>query len=232
MSMFIVHQATDHTLLLADSLARRRMSATLETFSASASKLADLGRGVFAAHAGTWQPALSMLSDVATLLATPRGRSISHKNLCSTLSVIGRKRFTEFQSKWKGFDIDVRVALILTGKLRDPIDIKSHLSSTVLLWEAARDFIPHRARGQICFAGSPLLSRFATDLLAHEALKDLLASTPLAAAQALLAAHSATAKLSDNISEEPNLIVIGSDQKSCVLRGSLFSLPCAALLGG
>ena len=232
MSMFIVHQAADHTLLLADSLARRRMSATLETFSASASKLADLGRGVFAAHAGTWQPAVSMLSDVATLLATPRGRSISHKALCSALSAIGKKRFAQFQSKWKGFDIDVRVALVLTGKLRDPGDIKSNLSSTVLLWEAARDFVPHQSRGQVCFAGSPLLSRFATDLLSHEALKELLTSTPLAAAQALLATHAATAKLSDNISEEPHLIVIGSDQRSCVLKGSLFSLPCAALLDG
>ncbi|MEY4700200.1 MAG: hypothetical protein RL326_387 [Pseudomonadota bacterium] len=133
---------------------------------------------------------------------------------------------------WKGFDIDVRIALVLTGKLRDPLDIKSHLSSTVLLWEVARNFIPHRALGQICFAGSPLLSRFSGDLLAHEALKELLTSTPMAAAQALLATHAATAKLSDNISEDPNLIVIGSDQKSCVLKGSLFSLPCAALLDG
>jgi hypothetical protein len=232
MSMFIVHQSQDHTLLLADSLARRRRSASSETFSTNASKVVSLGKGVFAAHAGTWQPAVSMLSELAKLLATSRGQSSTHKSLCSTLLTIGKKRFSEFQALWKGYDIDVRIALVLTGKLRHPLDIKSQLSSTILLWEAARDFIPHRVHGQICFAGSPLLSGFSSDLLAHQAIKELLTSTPLAAAQALLATHAATARLTDDISEEPNLIIVGSDSKSCVLRGSLLSLPCDALLRG
>lgn len=232
MSMFLVHQSEDHTLLLADSLARRRMSQSSETFSTSASKIVTLGRGVFAAHAGTWQPAITMLSDLARLLNTSRGHSLTHKTLSSTLSALGKKRHSEFQTLWKGYDIDVRIVLLLTGKLRHPLDIKNKLSTSVLLWEAARDFIPHLAHGQICFSGSPLLSRFSADLLAHTALKELLTSTPLAAAQALLATHAATAKLSDNISEDPNLIVIGSDASSCVLRGSALSLPCDALLRG
>jgi hypothetical protein len=148
------------------------------------------------------------------------------------LSTIGKKRFSEFQTRWKGLDIDVRVALVLTGKLRDPLDIKDKLSSTVLLWEAARDFIPHRTHGQICFAGSVSLSRFASDLLTHRSLQELLTSTPLAAAQALLATHAAAAELSDSISSEPNLVLIGADQKSCTLRGNVLTLPCSALLGG
>lgn len=232
MTMFIVHQDTKYTLLLADSLARRRLSSSSDTISTRASKLVSLGRGVFAAHAGTWQPATAMLSDLAILLASPRGRRLSHKSLCATLSTLGRKRFADFQSKWNGLDIDVRIALVLTGTLRDASDRQASRSSTVLLWEAARNFTPVSTRGTLCFAGSSALSRLTSDLLAHETLKELLQGSPLAAAQALLAAHAAAAKLSDSISEEPNLILIGSDQKSSTLRGSLLSLPSDSLLLG
>lgn len=232
MSMFIVHQDTEYTLLLADSLARRRLSSSLDTISTRASKLVSLGRGVFAAHAGTWQPATAMLSDLAILLASPRGRRLSHKSLRATLSTLGRKRLAEFQSKWPGLAIDVRIALVITGPLRDASDKQASRSSTVLLWEAARKFTPVSTRGTLCFAGSSALSRLTSDLLAHDSLKELFQGSPLAAAQALLAAHAAAAKLSDSISEESNLILIGGDQKSSILRGSLLSLPSESLLLG
>jgi len=232
MSMFIVHQDTEYTLVLADSLARRRLSSSPDTISMRASKLVSLGRGVFAAHAGTWQPAAAMLSDLAILLASPRGRRLSHKSLRAALSTIGRRRFAEFQSKWKGLDIDVRVALVVTGSLRETSDKQAARSSTVILWEAARNFTPVSTRGTLCFAGSPALSRLSSDFLAHETLNELLRGSPLAAAQALLAAHAAAAKLSDSISEEPNLILIGGDQKSSTLCGSLLSLPSDSLLLG
>lgn len=232
MSMFVAHQDSKYTLLLADSLARKRLSSSSDTISTQVSKLVSVGKGVFAAHAGTWQPAMAMLSDLATLLMTPRGRPLSHKNLISALTTIGRKRFAAFQSTWSGVDIDVRVALVITGALRDPTDKQASRSSTILLWEAARDFKPVRTPGTLCFAGSPALSLLTSDLLAHETLRELLQSSPLMAAQALLAAHAAAAKLSDSISEEPNLLLIGSDQRSSTLRGSLLSLPNESLLLG
>ncbi len=232
MSMFIVHQAANYTLLLADSLARRTVESTSDTVSTSASKLVQVSAGVFAAHAGTWQPAIAMLSDVAALIAKRTSRSLSHKTLCASLAKIGTKRYAEFQALWKDHTIDVRIALVLTGNLRDSIDVKEGFSSTVLLWEAARGFKPIRVRGKLCFASNHKLSLFASDLLGHAALKELVESSPLSAAQALLATHAAAAHISDSISAQPNLVLIGDDQKSCALHGRILSLPCAALLQG
>lgn len=230
--MFIVHQAPNHTLLLADSLARRQVESGTDTISMNASKLVKITDGIFAAHAGTWQPAIAMLSDLAAILTKSRRQPMSYKTFCASLANIGTKRFAEFRNLYKQFEIDVRIALVITGRLRDPIDIKDNIASSVLLWEAARDFKPFRVRQKLCFASTPELSRFTSDLLGHTSVAPLLASSPLAAAQALLAAHAAAARLSDSISEEANLLLIGQDQQSCVLRGQVLSLPCAALLRG
>jgi len=230
--MFIVHQSPSHTLLLADSLARRQVESGADTISMNASKLVKLSDGIFAAHAGTWQPAITMLSDVAALLARPRGRPSSHKSLCASLTSIGSKRFLEFRNKWKDLAIDARIAIVITGRLRDPADIKDHFSSTILLWEAAREFKPLRVRRTLCFASTPELSRLTSDLLSHTTLQPFVTSSPLSAAQALLATHAVAAHLSDSISHAANLILIGEDKKCCVLQGQVFSLPCAALMQG
>lgn len=232
MSIFLVHQTPARAIMLADSLASREHSRGAGPFSIQTSKLLNVGAGVFAAHAGTWQPAIAMLSELSRFLRRTSNRTPPHKALLTKLRAIGEKQNAEFSKRFKGVDFDIRIALILTGKLRDPIDIRDGYSSTLVIWEKARRFSPHRSRGHIYFAGNPELSSFATTTLEHPLLKDMLRSTSLAAAQALIATHAALARVSSFISEDSNVLVVANESEHALLKGSMHALPCEALLEG
>ncbi len=232
MSLFLVHQTQARAILLADSLAVRTHSGGAGTFQTRASKLAYLPQGVFAAHAGTWQPAWAMLSDLEKFLRANARRKVSAKVFENKLTEIGKRRFAEFVKRFARSDFDVRIALVLTGALRDPSDIKDGYSSTISIWEKARDFVPFRSRGQIYFAGNQRLSGFATASLEHPVMREMLQASTLSAAQALIATHASLAKISSQVSEVANVVAVTGAKDYAVIQGSMHALPCAALLEG
>lgn len=232
MSLFLVHQTHNRVVALTDSLLSREHRDGAGTFHARASKLVAIGSGVYACHAGTWQPALSMLADLATFLRSPSGKRVSYEKLLTKLKTIGTKRHAEFVKRFKRDSFDVRIALILTGRLRNQSDRKDGYASTILIWEKARDFAPHRSRGQLYFAGNPQLSNFATCTLDQPLLQDMLNASPLSAAQALLAAHAAIARISALVSHEANVAIIDSSAGCCIIDGQIQTLPHGSVLEG
>jgi hypothetical protein len=231
-SLFLVHQTKARTLILADSLAARSHAGGAGTFQTEASKLVYLPQGVFAAHAGTWQPAWAMLSDLERFLRSNARRKVSTKVFENKLIEIGKRRFAEFSKRFGRSDFDVRIALVLTGALRDSSDIKDGYSSTISIWEKARDFVPFRSRGQIYFAGNQALSGFATASLEHPVMKEMLHASTLSAAQALVATHAALAKISSQVSDAANVVAVTGAKDYAVIKGAMHALPCSALLEG
>lgn len=232
MSLFLLHQIPDYTLLLADSVARRRYTSRADSVSIYLSKLVNLKFGAFASHAGTWQPAWAVLSDIAKLLAQDPKMTRSHDYLSAKCGEIGAVRLTEYRKLFNEDNLDVRIVLVLTGEMRAPADIDEGYSTTVLLIESAREMVPLRVRGALHFAANQQLSQLANDTLGHDALQELRVSTPLAAGQALLATHAMLARLSDNISLDANLVLIGRAGEFNMLAGEILNLPCEGLLGG
>jgi hypothetical protein len=232
MSLFLLHQIPEYTILLADSVARRRYTSRADSVSINLSKLVNLKFGTFASHAGTWQPAWAVLSDIAKVLAQEPKIRGSFDNLCAKCGELGTIRLAEYRKLFNDDNLDVRIVLVLTGEMRAPLDIDEGYSTTVLLMESAREMAPLRIRGALHFAANPQLTQLATDTLGHDAFQELRVSTPLAAGQALLATHAMLARLSDNISLDANLVLIGREGEFNMLTGEILNLPCEVLIGG
>lgn len=228
MSTFLIHQESGYLVLLADSLGTKTHTATETTYPLTAPKLVHVGAGVYAAHAGTLQPAIDMLSELGkTLSGAP-----SWEALTSHMKEIGLAVHAKYRDRFKSDSFDVRVAIVLTGERRHPNDIASDRSSSIVLWELARGFEPHYVKGYLHFAGSQQLSELATSFLSQPLVLGMLQSGPLSAAHALVAAHAALSKLSSSISPEANVVVIGEDDEHTVLHGTLLDLGQAVLIKG
>jgi hypothetical protein len=231
MSIFLVRQTPCYTVLLADSLATKEHPSGAGTIAASASKLAHVSSGIYAAHAGTWQPAWAMLSDLHDA-TVKKGRKLSHTQLITTLKQIGQRRYKEYQKIFGAKSFDVRIALVVTGGYRSPAEISAGSSTSVILWEAARDFVPALVKGELYFAGNTSLTNFVRHTLGHQVLEQMLNISPLSTVQALVAAHHAAAAISTSISDDANVVVISEGAEHAVVRGSMLALPVSALALG
>lgn len=220
--------------MLADSLGRRGDPSAGSCVPLAAPKLVHVAPCAYAAHAGTWQPALEMLSRLRAILleCTQQGCLTDWDALRAQMVVIGRDVYSEFQRIFQLESFDVRIAVLLTGILRHPDDLASGSSSSLLLWEAASSFEPRRMSGALHFGGSPALSGLASTILQNEFVRGTMRQSPLACAQALMAAHAAISKLSTAISPDANVLVCGEGAEHTVLQGTLVSLPNSALLRG
>ena len=221
MSTFLIHQESGYLVLLADSLGTKTHTATETTYPLTAPKLVHVGAGVYAAHAGTLQPAIDMLSELGkTLSGAPSWEAVT-----SHMKEIGLAVHAKYRDRFKSDSFDVRVAIVLTGERRHPDDIASDRSSSIVLWELY-------VKGYLHFAGSQQLSELATSFLSQPLLLGMLQGGPLSAAHALVAAHAALSKLSSSISPEANVVVIGEDDEHTVLHGTLLDLGQAVLIKG
>lgn len=230
MSTFLLHQESSYVALLADSFGAKSHGAGVAAPSLPvvAPKLVHLATGVYAAHAGTFQPAIDMLSDLGERLP----EAITWEAMTSGMKEVGDRVYARYKEIFKSNSFDVRIAIIVTGDRRHPSDIERNIGSSILLWELARAFEPHRVTGHIYFGGSVVLTEFATDILAQPLLAGMLRQGPLAAAQALVATHAALSKLSSTISAEPNVVIIGDGDEHTVLHGALLTLAQARLVKG
>ena len=228
MSAFLAHQESTFLILLADSLGIKSHVAGGATYPVTATKLVHVATGVYAAHAGTLQPAIDMLSELGESLTA----ATTWNSITSRMQHIGESVYAQYQERFKSDSFDVRVVIILTGEKRHPSDIERDCSSSIVLWEVARKFEPHYVTGHVYFAGSTPLSDLATNLLAQPLLAGMLQQGPLAAAHALVATHAALSKLSSTISPDANVVIIGDDDEHTVLHGTLLELAQARLIKG
>jgi hypothetical protein len=227
-SAFLVHQELSYLVLLADSLGTKTHSAGGAPYPVTAPKLVHVAPGVYAAHAGTLQPAIDMLSELGKALETATTWDAS----TSDMKNIGERVYARYKERFKSDSFDVRVVVIFTGERRHPSDIEMDRSSSIVLWEVARKFEPHHVTGDVHFAGSVPLSDLATNFLAQPLLAGMLQQGPLAAAHALVATHAALSKLSSTISPDANVVIIGEDDEHTVLHGTLLDLGQAVLIKG
>lgn len=227
-SIFLVHQESSYLVLLADSLGTKTHAAGGAPYPVTAPKLVHVAEGVYAAHAGTLQPAIDMLSALGEKLA----EATSWETLTAKMKGIGEAIYAKYQERFKSDSFDVRVVVVLTGDRRHPQDISDDRSSSIVLWEVARKFEPHYVRGHLHFAGSTPLSELATSFMNQPLVAGMLKQGPLAAAHALVAAHAALSKLSSTISPEANVVVIGEDDEHTVLHGTLLDIAQAVLIKG
>lgn len=220
--------------MLADSLGTKGGGPGSSRVPVAAPKLVHVAPCAYAAHAGTWQPALEMLSRVRPLLMPHAGQPTppDWPFLAIRMAEIGREVYAEFQKTFQLESFDVRVALLLTGSLRFPEDRDSGATSTLLIWEVAGGFEARRVSGSLYFGGSPALSGLATAILQDQFVRETMKQSPLACAQGLMAAHAALSKLSTAISPEANIVVCGEAEEHAVIQGTLLSLPNSALLRG
>ncbi|MFN4895294.1 MAG: hypothetical protein ACK5GN_04275 [Pseudomonadota bacterium] len=228
MSIFLVHQERSYTAILADSLGQKAHTAGGSFYPVTAPKLVRVASGVYAAHAGTLQPAIDMLSLLASALAS----YTSWQQLAPKMRSIGEEVYATYSRRFASNSFDVRLALIFTGDRRHPIDIEDDVSSSIVLWELARGFQPEHVRGSLNFAGSVPMTELANTFLALPLVKNMLSQGPLAASHALIAAHAAISKLSSSISADANLVVIGDEDEHTVLHGTLLELSQAELIKG
>jgi hypothetical protein len=231
MSIFLIRQTAEYTVMLADSLTMKEHPSGEGTIPGSAPKLAHVSPGIYAAHAGTWQPAWAMLSDLHSV-TTKKGRRLTHTQLLSTLSHIGPRRYAEYQTIFGRKTFDVRIALVVTGCYRSPKDTTSPNSTSIILWEAGRDFEPLIVSRELYFASNKPLSDFVRHTLNHPVTEKLLGLSPLSTSQALVAAHRAAATLSTSISSDPNVVLIGAGAEHALLHGAMLPLPMPALALG
>ena len=228
MSLFLVHQETSHLILLADSLGTKSHSGGESSYPVTAPKLVHVAPGVYAAHAGTLQPAIDMLAELGEMLP----EASTWERITACMKSIGDAVYERYLQRFNTDSFDVRVVVVVTGNRRHPQDIEADRSSSIILWEVARKFEPHYVRGHVYFAGSIPLSELATNFLAQPLVAGMLKQGPLAAAHALVAAHAALSKLSSTISPEANVVVIGDDDEHTVLHGTLLELSQALLIKG
>ena len=228
MSIFLVHQETSYLVLLADSLGTKTHADGGAPYPVTAPKLVHVASGVYAAHAGTLQPAIDMLAALGEILPT----ATSWESVTSSMKGIGESVYEKYKERFKSDTFDVRVVVVLTGDRRHPQDMKDARSSSIIVWEVARKFEPHYVKGYVYFAGSVPLSELATNFLSQPLVAGMLKQGPLAAAHALVATHAALAKLSSTISPDANVVVIGDDDEHTVLHGTLLELAQAMLVKG
>ena len=226
MSAFLVYQELSYLVLLADSLGTKTHAAGGAPYPVTAPKLVHVAPGVYAAHAGTLQPAIDMLSELGDILTA----ATTWEAVTSQMRAIGEKVYARYQERFKSDSFDVRVVLVLTGERRHPSDIEHDRSSSIVVWEVARKFEPHHTTGHVYFAGSTQLSELATNFLAQPLLAGMLRQGPLAAAHALVATHAALSKLSSTISPDANVVIIGDDDEHTLLHGTLLELGQAVLM--
>jgi hypothetical protein len=169
-----------------------------------------------------------MLSELGEPLRT----STSWASVTSEMKGIGERVYARYQERFNSDSFDVRVVIVLTGDRRHPSDIERDQSSSMVVWEVARKFEPHHARGHVYFGGSTQLSELATNFLAQPLVAGMLRQGPLAAAHALVATHAALSKLSSTISPDANVVIIGDDDEHTVLHGTLLELSQAVLMKG
>lgn len=231
MSLFLIYSTTQATVLLADSLALKQPSKEQGVVPLVAPKLVHVAPHVFAAHAGTWQPAIAMLSDLRSRILRSKAPSSSRLSN-STLEKIGQTRHAEFERRFDRNTLDVRIALVLTGPLRHKTDREAGRAATIVLWESARNFAPEIVGDHLFFAADTTLSDFAYSCARHHALKTLLQSSPLTVAQALRSIHAAVTRISAQVSERCNVAIVSSRGEASVIEGTLLSLPCDSLLYG
>ena len=227
-SAFLVHQESSYLVLLADSLGTKTHAAGGAPYPVTAPKLVHVAPGVYAAHAGTLQPAIDMLSELGKTLE----QATTWDAVTAHMKGIGETVYARYQERFKTDSFDVRVVLVLTGERRHPSDSGHDRSSSIVLWEVARKFEPHHVTGDVYVAGSVPLSELITNFLKQPLLAGMLQQGPLAAAHALVAAHAALSKLSSTISPDANVVIIGEDCEHTVLQGTLLDLAQAALIKG
>jgi hypothetical protein len=228
MSIFLIHQEQTYTALLADSLGQKAHTPGGPVYPVTAPKLVRVAPGVYAAHAGTLQPAIDMLSALARILES----ATSWEQIVPQMRAIGEGVYDTYRQRFASNSFDVRIALVLTGAWRHQLDSEAGISSSLLLWELARGFEPERVSGRLHFAGSVPLTELATSFLSLPLLKGMLSQGPLAASHALVATHAALSKLSSTISADANLVVIGEDDDHTVLHGALLEMAQAELIKG
>ena len=226
MSVFLAHQESSYLVLLADSLGTKTHAAGGSPYPFTAPKLVHVAPGVYAAHAGTLQPAIDMLSELGKILE----QATSWDTLTTHMQGIGENVYARYRERFKSDSFDVRVVIIVTGERRHPSDIEQDRTSSIVLWEVARKFEPHHVNGYVYFAGSVPLSELATNFLGQPLLAGMLRQGPLAATHALVAAHAALSKLSSTISPDANVVVIGEGGEHTVLHGTLLDLAQAVLI--
>lgn len=151
---------------------------------------------------------------------------------CAAMSAIGHDVYAHYRKAFGLESFDVRVALVLTGELRHADDKAAGRSSSIVLWEVARDFEPVHVVGHLHFGGDAPLSALATSVLSHQVLASMTAQGPLPCAQALVATHALLSRLSTRIGAEANVVVCGADAEHTVIHGTLVSLPQGAMLQG
>jgi len=227
-SIFLIHQELTYTALLADSLGQKAHTPGGPLYTVTAPKIVRVAPGVYAAHAGTLQPAIDMLSALARIL----DGATSWQQVVPQLREIGQEVYETCRKRFASNSFDVRVALVFTGAKRHPLDIEHDRSSSLLLWELAQGFEPQHVTGHVHFAGSVPMTDLATAFLGLPLVAGMLKQGPLAASHALIAAHAALSKLSSTISSEANLVVIGEDDDHTVLHGTLLELAQAELIKG
>jgi hypothetical protein len=228
MSVFLIHQEAPYAVLLADSLGQKPHIGGGASYQVTAPKLVRVDRGIYAAHAGTFQPAIDMLSEFhAVLEESPDWDSMTLK-----MQQIGQNVRTRYCEIFKTDSFDVRVALVVTGARRHPNDISQDISTSLIIWELARNFEPLHVTQDLHFAGSAPMTELATSFMALPLVAAMLKQGPLAAAHALVATHAALSKLSSTLSPEANVVVIGDDDEHTVLHGTLLELNQAKLIKG
>jgi len=228
MSVFLIHQEAAYTVLLADSLGQKPHLGGGATYQVTAPKLVRVAPGIYAAHAGTLQPAIDMLSELSAVLDL----SPDWDSMTARMCAIGHNVRDRYREIFKTDSFDTRVALVITGARRHPSDISSDTSASLLIWELARDFEPQHVARDLHFAGSIPMTELATSFMALPLVAGMLKQGPLAAAHALIATHAALAKLSSTISPDANVVVIGDDDEHTVLHGTLLELGQAELIKG
>jgi hypothetical protein len=225
-STFLVHQESSYVVMLADSLGQKTHSGDSASYSLAAPKLVHVAEGVYAAHAGTLQPAIDMLAELGAKLE----HTDSWNALTAQMKEIGLGVYERYKERFRSDSFDVRVALVLTGERRNPKDIEEDRSSSIIIWEVARKFEPHYVRGHLYYAGSTQLSELATNFLAQPLVAGMLKQGPLPAAHALVATHAAVSKLSSTISPDANVVIIGDEDEHTVLHGQMLELAHAVLI--
>lgn len=197
----------------------------------TAPKVVHVAPCAYAVHAGTWQPALEMLTRLRVMILEG-GWSPQWGECCVAMSAIGHDVYGHYRKVFGLDSFDVRVALVLTGDLRHADDRSAGRSSSIVLWEVARNFEPVHVVGHLHFGGDASLSKLATTVLGQDVLSNMASQGPLPCAQALLATHALLARLSTHIGTDANVVVCGSDTEHTVIHGTMVSLPQGAMLKG
>ena len=194
MSAFLIHQELSYVVFLADSLGAKIHSGSASAYPVTAPKLVHVAPCVYAAHAGTLQPAIDMLAELSKELEqvteSDTQPSIRWGRLSTRMKEIGESVHRKYQGIFAGASLDVRIALVMTGHHRHPDDIATERSSSIILWEVARQFEPLRVSGHLHFLGSAPLSELATAFLSQPLMVSMLRSGPLPAATSACAAGS------------------------------------------